>query len=146
MIPVKSKTAGFTLVELIVVIAILGILAGIAVPVYSGYIAKANDAADLMQLDAVKTAIFTKFMEDPAAVVGEGEDDPYSFSIDRIEIDADGLVTLDTISEGENFATIVLGDDSEGIDISQYYDPEISPLHHDWTWTPEDGWKVKRDP
>lgn len=38
--------AGFTLVELIVVIAILGILAGIGTVGYSGYIKKANQAAD----------------------------------------------------------------------------------------------------
>lgn len=58
-----GSKSGFTLIELIVVIAILGILAGIAVPAYSGYIKKANEAADLVQLDSVKTAVDFAFIE-----------------------------------------------------------------------------------
>ena len=54
---------GFTLVELIVVIAILGILAGIAIPVYSGYIKKAGEAADNTLLSAVNTAYAAACME-----------------------------------------------------------------------------------
>lgn len=42
--------------ELIVVIAILGILAAVAIPAYNGYITKAKEAADIAICDAIKTA------------------------------------------------------------------------------------------
>ena len=53
-----KNNSGFSLVEVIVVIAIMAILAGVAVPTYSKYIAKANDATVNAQLDEVKTAAF----------------------------------------------------------------------------------------
>ena len=59
----RKNRKGFTLVELIVVIAILAILAGVAIPVYSGYIKKANEAADYSALDAIKTAAVFAFTE-----------------------------------------------------------------------------------
>lgn len=63
----RCHAEGFTLIELIVVIAILAILAGIAVPAYSGYIEKANKAADQQLLSALNTAF-------AAACVKEGTD------------------------------------------------------------------------
>lgn len=47
---------GFSLVELIVVIAIMAILVGVAVPVYTSYIGKANEAADVQAIDNLEHA------------------------------------------------------------------------------------------
>ena len=59
----KKMTAGFTLVELIVVIAILGILAGVGTVGYSGYIKKANEAADQQLLGFVNQAFAAACIE-----------------------------------------------------------------------------------
>lgn len=56
----KSKrrydVTGFTLVELVITIAVLAILSGIGALGYSGYITKANEAADQVLIGAVNTA------------------------------------------------------------------------------------------
>ena len=50
---------GFSLVELIVVIAIMAILVGVAVPVYTNYISSAKDGVEEQYLDELKRAINT---------------------------------------------------------------------------------------
>ncbi len=49
--------AGFTLVELMIVVSIVGILASIAIPSYQAYVYRAKAAEVILQLDKVKTVL-----------------------------------------------------------------------------------------
>ena len=64
----RTGNGGFTLVELIVVIAILAILAGVAVPIYSGYIKKAEQAGDQQLMGALNTAFSAAAIENGKTV------------------------------------------------------------------------------
>ena len=53
---IRSRQNGFTLIELLIVIGIIGILIGIAVPVYKTSVRRANEAAAVATLNAIRVA------------------------------------------------------------------------------------------
>lgn len=119
----KKVQQGFTLIELMIVVAIIGILAAVAIPQYQNYIAKSQVSRVMSETSALRTAIETCMLNG----ITEVDDCPLGWSTSNligqeggagdsinpgydaqeeleVEIGTDGTATI-TAGFGNNAAT-----------------------------------------
>jgi len=65
----RAKQQGFTLIELMIVVAIIGILAAIAIPQYQNYTAKSQVASCLAEINPAKTLFESYVVEGRVATI-----------------------------------------------------------------------------
>ena len=93
------KTKGFTLVELLVVIAILAILATVSVVGYTTYIKNANESLALQEMTQVKSAILAEDITNTGFAVGtdgtvtETTTGSFQTFLDKLDANLNGELT-----------------------------------------------------
>ena len=102
----KEDKKGFTLVELIIAMAILAILVGLLVPNVIRYIEKARESKDESALDTYYTAATTAITDEKAydAIVGEMKDG--TTSVEYTIADGSTLTAAPTAFQDEFNATV----------------------------------------
>lgn len=60
----KNGKKGFTLAELLIVVAIIGVLVAIAIPIFSAQLEKSRENTDIANLRAAKAAAVAMYLDD----------------------------------------------------------------------------------
>ncbi|MGH8718650.1 MAG: pilin [Burkholderiales bacterium] len=98
----KQIQKGFTLIELMIVVAIIGILAAIALPAYQDYTVRAKVSEGILTASQCRTSVSEVYQSGtPGVTVLAGDDwgcnelvaDPTQY-VDLVNTDANGVITV----------------------------------------------------
>ncbi len=111
----KKTQQGFTLIELMIVVAIIGILAAIAIPQYADYTQRSKVSGGLQGISSVKTAVAMCYQETGALTTCDSGSNGIPTSADLGNINyvtsapvVDGTVTLTTTGVDSSGNALVL--------------------------------------
>ena len=123
----KSFQKGFTLIELMIVVAIIGILAAVALPAYQDYTIRAKVSELILAASSARTSISEKFQTDPSNTTTPGS---------GVTIPVVGKIATSTVCD--NGTVIVTGTTtttSTGAAVTVTISPTFSTATGTITWS-----------
>ena len=118
----RQLQAGFTLIELMIVVAIIGILAAIAIPAYQDYVARSQMSEAMMLAGGAKTAVAEAWMQTGNMPTSNNSANlATDISINgkyvlKVNVTASGIVATmrPTVAKGIENATLTLAPTTDG--------------------------------
>ncbi len=105
----KKMQSGFTLIELMIVVAIIGILAAIAIPAYQDYTIRAKVSEGVAAASAAKTSV-AEYRQSQGAYPGNlttaGASNVVTKYVSALTVAAGGIITVDLDEAGIDNAVL----------------------------------------
>ena len=102
-----TNKKGFTLMEMLIVVAIIAVLVAIAIPTFAGQLEKANQAADAANIRAAYAEAALKALENDGTGSAETASTMKSASWDKIDTEEIGGVAVGSITKAKDKKMVV---------------------------------------